>query len=171
MSQNGSQAQTSDISASYPVSIFFSDANGYGVLQHALDYSSVTPQNPAHPGEYLIAYAQNLGPVQNQPASGAPAPFNPLAESILSAPSGCKVEDTVQFGSLTPQPTATAIPTYIGLTPGTVGVYQVNFQVPSSLSTGDLPMTFVRSAFSGSALFPCLPNPAFQGRSVLLPIR
>ena len=166
VAQNGIQAQTTAASANSLESIFFSDGNGYGVMQHASDYSLVTAQNPAHPGEYLIAYAQDLGPVLNRPATGAPSPFDPLGESILTAPVGCSVNDNLQIG-----PTATAAPTYKGLTPGTVGVYQVNFQLPSSVSTGDLPVSFERNAFSGSALFPCTPNPAFLSRSVLLPIR
>jgi uncharacterized protein (TIGR03437 family) len=132
VAQNGIQAQTSDTTGAL-WSVFFSDANGYGVIQHASDYSPVTPQNPAHPGEYIIAYAQNLGPVTSQPATGAPAPFSPLAESFIGAPRlpGCDRFVDVQIGP------AQAYPSYIGLTPGTVGVYQVNLQVPTTMQAGD----------------------------------
>jgi uncharacterized protein (TIGR03437 family) len=156
VAKNGVQAQTSDTGAEDAFKgVFVSDANGYGVVQHASDYSLVTTQNPAHPGEYLIAYSQNLGPVTNQPPTGALAPYDPLAESIIENPSGCVVEDVVQFGSLTPAPQWMATPTYKGLTPGTVGLYQVNFQLPSFVALGDLPMTFERNVFAGGALSSC----------------
>lgn len=117
------------------MSVFFSDASGRGILQHASDYSLVTEQNPAHPGEYLIAYGINLGPVTNQPSSGTPAPSDPLAKSIPQAyPGVCSGGDTVTVGS-----SKNITPSFEGLAPGTVGLYQINFQVPDSVGSGDLP--------------------------------
>jgi len=165
VTQNGIQAQTSD-SAGTPWSVFFSAANGYGVIQHASDYSLVTPQNPAHPDEYLIAYAQNLGSVTNQPATGAPAPFNPLAESVLGSPVGCDTSVSVRFG---PNLDFAASPSYMGLTPGAVGVYQVNFQLPTSMQAGDSQIALMWYQ-AGSAFFHCMNN-GITSRSVLLPIQ
>ncbi len=134
--QNGIRAQTASTQATVPTSVFFADANGNGIIQHASDYSLVTPQNPAHPGEYLLAYGINLGPVKNQPQTDAPAPFDPLAEAV-KASLICGLDRTVQIG------TAVVTPSYVGLTPGTVGVYQVNFRLPPSVSVGNLPLSFV----------------------------
>jgi len=38
-----------------------------------------------------------------------------------------------------------AIPTYVGLAPGAVGVYQVNFQLPANLPSGDQPLAMVQT--------------------------
>jgi len=163
VAQKGIEAQTRNVLGVF-WSVFFSDASGYGIIQHASDYSLVTPQNPAHAGEYLIAYAENLGPVSNQPATGSPSPFNPLAESIPVGNPAClvtNVVNVVQIGS-----TGVA-PSYIGLTPSSVGLYQVNFKVPSSVSTGDLPMSFLHH-ISGP---PAVCYMTSFSRSVLLPVR
>lgn len=140
--QNGIRAHTEDTQAS-GFSVFFTGAKGFGVVFHATDFSAVTSQNPAHPGEYLVAYGINLGPVSNTPPSGAPGPSSPPAISIPpgSPESGtCGMNDSVSVG------TATAVPSYVGLAPGTVGVYQINFQVPPSAGVGDLTMSFVRTS-------------------------
>lgn len=160
--QNGVVAQFQATQATVPTSVFFADANGYGIVQHASDYSLVTPQNPAHPGEYLIAYGINLGFIKNQPQTGAPAPFDPLAV-VYNPGLVCKLDWSVQIE------TATATPSYIGLTPGTVGVSQVNFQLPSSVSVGNLPVSFVWT-FWGSGFYQCR-NGSSTSRSVVLPIR
>jgi uncharacterized protein (TIGR03437 family) len=121
-------------------SVWFVDAAGHAIVQHASDYSLVTPQNPAQVGEYLVAYGINLGPVTNTPESGAVAPTNP--PSVLN-PAGlgvgvCGAYDTIMVGA------AAAIPTYDGLAPGLVGVYQLNFQVPSTPS-GDVSLAVQRT--------------------------
>jgi uncharacterized protein (TIGR03437 family) len=168
--QNEIRAHTENTQAN-GFSVFFSDANGYGVVQHATDYSAVTTQNPAHPGEYLIAYGINLGPVSNTPSSGAQAPSSPLAMSI---PPGtpdrgiCGQIDSINVGA------ARVVPSYVGLAPGVVGVYQINFQLPTSVSAGDLTMSFARTLIS--YLFgPCMAvgnsTSTMTSRSVLLPIR
>lgn len=160
--QNGTRAQAQVTQATVPTSVFFADANGNGIIQHAAGYSLVTPLNPAHPGEYLIAYGINLGFVKNQPQTGAPAPFDPLA-MVFNPGLICGLDWSVQIG------TATATPSYIGLTPGTVGVYQVDFQLPPSVSVGDLPVSFVWS-FWGSMFYQC-GHGTSASRSVVLPIR
>jgi uncharacterized protein (TIGR03437 family) len=43
-----------------PFGGFFSDGHGYAAAQHASDYSPVTPDNPAHAGEAIVAYANDL---------------------------------------------------------------------------------------------------------------
>jgi hypothetical protein len=39
---------------------------------------------------------------------------------------------------------ATAGTSYVGLTPGTIGVYQINFQIPKDTGVGDVPLVFIR---------------------------
>ena len=139
--QNGIRAHAEAAQAA-EWSVFFADINGYAIAQHVSDYSPVTPQNPAHAGEYIVAYAINLAPVFPKQTTGFPAPAQPLA---ISYPPGgisegiCGGHDDVTVGP------ATAGASYVGLTPGTIGVYQINFQVPKDTEVGDLPLVFVRT--------------------------
>jgi uncharacterized protein (TIGR03437 family) len=125
-------------------SVWFVDATGRALVQHA-DHSDVTPLNPARPGEYLVAFGINLGPVTNVPATGYPAPANPQSILDPAAINGgiCTAYDAVLVGS------SMVSPTYDGLAPGLVGVYQVNFQVPASSSGGvgpaDVPLAIQRT--------------------------
>jgi len=77
-------------------------------------------------GGALVIYANGLGAVSNQPASGEPSPAQPLAQT--------KVTPTVTIGGVSAQVL------FSGLTPGTIGLYQVNVVVPSGAATGSLPL-------------------------------
>jgi uncharacterized protein (TIGR03437 family) len=81
------------------------------------------PQRPALRGEFVSIFCTGLGPVSNQPATGAAAQANPL--SLTST------MPTVTIGGLV------APLNFAGLAPGFTGLYQVNAQVPASASTGD----------------------------------
>ncbi|MGA2882156.1 MAG: putative Ig domain-containing protein [Bryobacteraceae bacterium] len=94
------------------------------IAQHGADFSLVSSSNPAKPGEYLVMYLVGMGATNPGVASGVQAPSSPLA-SVTNQP-------TVTVGS---QPANVA---FAGLTPGFVGLYQINFQVPTSVSSGAL---------------------------------
>jgi uncharacterized protein (TIGR03437 family) len=177
--QNGIEAQVevayTGTTFTSPLSVFFADVNGFGIVQHVSDYSLVTPQNPAHAGEYLVAYGINLGPVSNTPASGTPPPFNPLAIVTPVFPL-CAIDDTISWGGPDSGASAQSPALFVGLTPGTVGVYQVNFQVPASLPAGNLSIGFGR-VLSETEYTSC-PGPGSstilltqQSRTVLLPVQ
>jgi uncharacterized protein (TIGR03437 family) len=135
-------------------SVFFVDVLGHAVIQHAADYSPVTPQNPAQAGEYLIAYGINLGPVTNVPKTGYAALTNPPSvfdTSTLTWGEGlCAVYDRIVIGS------SAVTPTYDGLAPGLVGIYQINFQVPAALSSGETQLA-VQRTLTGT-FGPCQPS-------------
>jgi uncharacterized protein (TIGR03437 family) len=79
---------------------------------------------PAQRGtDFIEIYATGLGPVTNQPSSGAPAPASPLAWTTATV--------TVTIGG------APAYVSFAGLAPGWVGLYQVNVQVPANAPVGD----------------------------------
>lgn len=92
------------------------------------DGSYVTLQAPAKGGEYLTMYAFGLGKVFGEIRSGDGTP-----STALYAPVG-KFVVTARVGSnLAPQrgsPDDESIASYVGLAPGFVGLYQVNFRVP-----------------------------------------
>ena len=80
--------------------------------------------SPAKAGEYLVAYLAGLGDTTVPVASGTASPSTPLAQP-----------------SNTPALTINGVQSpflFAGLTPGLVGLYQMNFQVPADLPAGDI---------------------------------
>jgi uncharacterized protein (TIGR03437 family) len=84
--------------------------------------------NPALRGQHITLYANGLGPVTNQPASGDPAPLSPLC---LTTPT----QATVMIGN---QPAQVV---FSGLTPTAIGLYQIDVYVPTGLTPGMQPVT------------------------------
>ena len=94
------------------------------IAQHSADFSLVSSTSPAKPGEYLVMYLVGMGPTNPSVPSGAATPGSPLSP-VVNQP-------TVTVAS---QP-ATVV--FAGLTPAFVGLYQINFQVPTSAGSGQL---------------------------------
>ena len=78
--------------------------------------------NSARRGHIVSFFANALGPVSNQPATGDPAPSSPLAVSITTP--------TVTIGGV---PAAVQ---FSGLAPGFTGLYQVNVTIPANAPVG-----------------------------------
>jgi minor extracellular serine protease Vpr len=89
-------------------------------------YNLITSSNPAKRGDTIIIYANGLGPVSNQPASGDPSPSQSLATT--------NVLPTVTIGGVS------AHVVFSGLTPGFVGLYQINAEVPAGVASGSQPL-------------------------------
>ncbi|MGH9661025.1 MAG: hypothetical protein ACRD96_20930, partial [Bryobacteraceae bacterium] len=90
-------------------------------VAHA-DYTPASAARPLERDQVALIYATGLGPVANQPSTGAASPALALASTetparVSLAGVRCPVE-------------------YSGLTPGLAGVYQVNFRVPSDSPGG-----------------------------------
>ena len=122
--------------------VFFTDASGYAVVQHA-DYSLVTSDHPARPGEVVVVYASNLdsfGNLSGAPQTiGYPAQVSPLPALLPSGVgNGLRI---APFVNVDDQP---AEMLYSGLTPGSVGVFQMNFRVPERTPDGDAILTAIR---------------------------
>lgn len=104
--------------------IFTMNAQGTG--QGAIldtTYHVVDSSNPATAGTTtILIYCTGLGAVSNQPASGSPAPATPFAETTTTP--------TVSIGGVP------ATPSFSGLAPGYVGLYQVNVPVPAGVAAG-----------------------------------
>ncbi|HWP86158.1 MAG TPA: hypothetical protein VNN17_13265, partial [Terriglobia bacterium] len=79
---------------------------------------------PANRGEFITIYCSGLGPVNDPPPSGSPATANPLSRTLtpVSVSIGGVVASNVSFS---------------GLSPGFVGLYQVDVPVPANAPTGD----------------------------------
>jgi uncharacterized protein (TIGR03437 family) len=89
------------------------------------DFSLNTPQKPAAVGSVIVAYLTGQGALDNAVTTGAAAPANPLSKAALpvAATLGGKPADVL----------------FAGLTPGFVGLLQVNLKVPG-LGAGDHPL-------------------------------
>jgi uncharacterized protein (TIGR03437 family) len=96
------------------------------VAARDLSFKTIDASNPAKAGATIQLYANGLGPVTNQPASGDPAPAGPFAET----PPAMVTIGTQQAQVL-----------FSGLTPGIGGLYALNVVVPQSLAAGVYPIT------------------------------
>lgn len=124
------------------------DGNGQAAIVHA-DGSYVTPQRPANRDEPLMLYAVGLGlTTGGKVTAGSPSPSSPLAVTG-------KVE--VFFGD--PRYVQSAvIVDWSGLTPGFVGLYQLNLRVPGFHMKGDaLPVTLRINNVDSPSSGPVLP--------------
>jgi minor extracellular serine protease Vpr len=104
---------------------FFLMADG-NVWARDLNYRAINASDPAHDGETIQLYANGLGPVTNQPASGDAAPLSPASETPLPV---------VMIGN---QPASVL---FSGLTPGSGTLYALDVAVPPSLAPGTYPIT------------------------------
>jgi uncharacterized protein (TIGR03437 family) len=105
---------------------------GIATIVRAANNELVTVSNPVRRGDDLIIYATGLGRTNPEVPVGSPAPFEPLAQT-LDTPK-------ITLGGI-------ALPvSFSGLTPGLVGVYQVNVLIPRSVPTGfDIPLRIEQS--------------------------
>lgn len=125
------ESRTFEVRVAAAAPALFQDSAGGLCLKNS-DYSRVTAQNPATPGEIVFCYATGLGQTSPPLRTATPAPADPLANV-----SGV----TVSVGS------AAINPIYAIATPGSVGTYQVAFAVPQFTGAAQVSLT-VRGASS-----------------------
>lgn len=101
------------------------NAPGIVVVTDA-SYNVVDATHPAKAGSTVIFWALGLGPTNPAVADGVTAPASPLA--MVTA------QVTVQFGLQFFYSTAT--PSFVGLSPGSVGLYQVVATLPANTPAG-----------------------------------
>jgi uncharacterized protein (TIGR03437 family) len=126
--------QNIDLTSVAPGTVAFAD--GTLVAQHS-DFTLVAADLPAKPGEALTIYLVGMGPTTPSVPSGTAAPSDPLARVQAD------VEVTVDG-----QP---AQVTFAGLTPGGVGLYQINFVVPQNAKTGKLDVVITENGLPANA--------------------
>jgi uncharacterized protein (TIGR03437 family) len=116
----------SSTSVSVPVlaaqpGIFLLDAASDGAT-HAATGAIVTAASPAALGEYIVLYMTGMGVVSNEPVTGAAASSTTLSNTAVTP--------IVSIGGVN------ATEVFSGLTPGFIGLYQINVQVPSNAPAG-----------------------------------
>ena len=120
--------------------IFTVSANGQGqgiIVLGANPSVIASPAHPARRGEVVVIYCGGLGRTQPGVNPGVAAPSNPLAETAAPV--------TVTIGG------KQAAVQFAGLTPGLVGLYQVNVVVPADADTGSAVPVVVTAGGAASA--------------------
>jgi len=120
--------------------IFTSDLV-HGLIILLPEYKLMSPDQPLEQGKYAYFYAEGLGSVSNQPSTGNATPGLPYA--LVQS------DTRLTIGGVTCQIL------FAGLSPGIVGVYQVNFLIAPDVPSGsqDLIMTVGGSASPAVKVF------------------
>ena len=118
----------------------FDPGTGFTIATHA-DGSLLTDASPARPGEIIVVYATGLGPTEPNPEPGEV----PQWAATL-----------VWINSLVVSLNGTALPSnlieYAGLTPGCVGLYQLNVQLPQNVGSDPVIQVSVQGRASSGNL-------------------
>ena len=118
--------------------VFVVQPSNHAVAVNYADGKLNSPQDPVLPEDYLTIYLTGLGAVHNPVATGATAPDSPLSSALAPV--------VVSIGG------QTANVTFAGLTPGLVGVFQINLVVPAILA-GEQPLAVTVGGVSANATF------------------
>jgi uncharacterized protein (TIGR03437 family) len=120
---------------------FFVYSTNIAIAQDS-NYALIGASNPAKRGQAIVLYANGLGPVNNQPASGDSASATNLASTKQTA--------SVNIGGQDAQVL------FAGLSPGFPGLYQINVMVPQGVTPGTaVPITVsIGGATSPQATLP-----------------
>jgi uncharacterized protein (TIGR03437 family) len=112
-------------------------ANGRIIGQHG-DFSLIDSNNPARSNEPIVVYLIGLGETNPKVASGRAAPSTePLARVVSPVTVTVDGREAEIF--------------FAGLTPGAVGLYQINFRVPAGSRTGELPVVITQKGVTANS--------------------
>jgi uncharacterized protein (TIGR03437 family) len=147
---NGSEgASVTEHILSFAPGIFVENAQNQGAITNATSNqlaaapSTAFPNAaPVAPGDQVSVYCTGLGGVSNQPANGAAAPFDPLSRTVITPVVWIDGQQ--------------ATVTFSGLTPGAVGLYQINVVVPADTAAGNavpLVITDGHGTYSNTVFF------------------
>ncbi len=108
---------------------------------YAASFGSIPGANarPARAGEYISIYCSGLGDVINQPADGA---ASPAGKGLATIKAQIEVGIDLHFTT----------PSFAGMAPGFVGLYQVDVQVPSGLPGPTATVTLVVNGVNTSTV-------------------
>ena len=109
-------------------------------IVRAANSDYVTISNPIHPNDRITIYLTGMGQTIPEIPAGTASPSDPLSSALIPT--------TVTLGGV-------AVPIeFAGLTPGSVGVYQINADIPfKGVPTGfDIPLTVTQGGQSTTVL-------------------
>jgi uncharacterized protein (TIGR03437 family) len=174
--QNGTHGSVTPTPATSPGDFFRISGTGYGIFQHGADYSLVTKDSPAKPGEMLVTYLTGVpSSLEFDVSVGQPAPDAVDEVSQINSSGLADYYNIVVDGlPVINQTDPTRSIPFFGLAPGLIGVYQINFAVPSDTHSGDIQIKLQRNScipFMGQCNAPQAPWKTFQSSAVLLPVQ
>jgi adhesin/invasin len=105
--------------------LFYNPASGTAIVQNLPSFTLNDPSNPAPTGSTIVAYLTGSGPV-------SPAAKDGTATSVLTNVTSAVA---AKIGS------ANATVAFTGLTPGFIGLAQMNIVVPPGLTPGVYPLS------------------------------
>lgn len=118
--------------------LFTVDSSGAGPAAATLaNFSGLSSSNPVPRGEFVILFATGLGRVEGGAQTGVKA----TAAARVINPVKVTVGDRI------------VVPDYAGVTPGFVGLYQVNIRVPADLaSTGNVSVKITQAGVDSNSV-------------------
>ena len=122
---NGGSSNTAAVAVGTAAPGLFYLPGGAAIVQNTPSYTLNDPSNPAPTGSTIVAYLTGSGPVS--PAAKDGTPTNVLTNATSAV--------TAKIGS------ADATVSFTGLTPGFIGLVQMNIVVPSGLTPGVYPLS------------------------------
>jgi uncharacterized protein (TIGR03437 family) len=108
--------------------------SGAAVAVDALTNEVISERNPVAAGRYVVIYATGLGRLQSPLATG----------EIPMAANEAAVRPVVTLNG------ASVPVLYAGVTPGYLGLYQVNVQVPATLRPGTYPLRMTQNGVASN---------------------
>ena len=147
VSANGALTTPQPIQLTTAVPAILQFTSGAVVAQHP-DGTLVSETSPAAPGEDVVIYLTGLGATDIAVPSGTASPSGPLA-NVLDTP--------ILTLNGTPVPTL-----FAGLTPALVGLYQINFQIPQTFTSGDYQLLITQSGTASNQTILSVQQPAQQ---------
>ncbi|MBZ5603050.1 MAG: hypothetical protein LAO79_12150 [Acidobacteriia bacterium] len=114
------------------------DPPAQGAIVNPVNYVVAQPGTPVAAGDPLAIFCTGLGAVDQPVADGDGAPVSPLARTVGNP--------TVSIGG------QNAPVFFSGLTPGSVGLYQINVTVPAGITPGNqVPVTITMNGRTSPA--------------------
>jgi len=137
--RNGTNGNVIDVNIQSAQPRFLLLGGGYVIMTTPAGALTGISSSPAKAGDTVVIYVIGLGPTSPSVASGTASP-NPAA----TVP-----QTQVCFGqhSQVTQPVC-AVAGFAGLTPGLVGLYQINLTIPSGLPKGNVPIFFTVAGYA-----------------------
>jgi uncharacterized protein (TIGR03437 family) len=134
--RNGQMGNIAYLNIKPSVPRFITNGAPYAIMTTPDGTLTGIPTHPVKPGDVVVIYTIGLGPTTPIVPSGTASPADPLAVIDLTTTQAC-------FGVPSPfSPIPCVTPQFVGLTPGFVGLYQVNVAIPQGLASGNVPFSF-----------------------------
>jgi adhesin/invasin len=144
--RNGQAGNMAYLNIKDRVPRFITNGGAYAIMTTPDGTLTGIPTHPVKPDDVVVIYMIGLGPTTPVVPSGTASPGNPLAVIDLTTTQAC-------FGVPSPfSPTPCITPQFVGLTPGFVGLYQVNLAIPDGLTSGNVPFSFSVSGVNSNVV-------------------